>query len=297
MTPPDPGKAETLDDGLRRILAPNPGPMTHWGTNTFILGEGHVAVVDPGPASAAHLAAILKATQGETITHILVTHAHADHSPLARDLARATGAPVLGFGPPETGRSPTMEALAKDGRAGGGEGVDHAFHPDQTLGEGDRVSADGWNIDVLHTPGHFAGHLAFRMGDHVLSGDHVMDWSSSLVSPPDGDLRAFMETSERLAALQGVTFHPGHGNRIDAGPERLSWLIQHRLKRETAIREALGPSPQDLSTITRRVYTDIPPEMLPAAARNVLAHLIDLVDRNLATASPHLGFDAMFARN
>lgn len=294
MTAPDPGIAEELAPGLRRILAPNPGPMTHWGTNTYVLGEGRLAVIDPGPEGEAHLAAILGATRGEVITHILVTHAHVDHSPLARPLARATGAPVLGFGPAEAGRSAVMERLAAEGMAGGGEGLDAEFLPDRQLAEGDQVIGDGWTLDVLHTPGHFAGHLAFRLGEEVFTGDHVMDWASSLVSPPDGDLGAFMRTSERLRGLKAARFHTGHGNSIEDPKARLEWLINHRKDRGSAIRAALGPRPQSVSEITAKVYTDIPEKMLPAAARNVFAHLIDLVERNEARALPRLGLSAQF---
>ena len=277
------------------VLAPNAGPMTHWGTNSYILGRGRVAIVDPGPADPDHLAALLAATKGETITHILVTHAHLDHGPLSRDLSQVTGAPIHGFGPPEAGRSPTMQRLAQDGLVGGGEGVDIGFSPDIHLVEGDVVGDDDWQVEVLHTPGHFAGHLAFRWGDSALTGDHVMDWSSSLVSPPDGDLRAFMDTSERLRDLGLSRLYPGHGAPIKEPGARLGWLIAHRQSREAAILEALTEKPQGLTTLTRLVYTDISPEFLPAANRNVLAHLIDLTDRNLVRATPELGLEARFA--
>ena len=169
MTSPAPGIAEYILPNVRRVLAPNPGPMTHWGTNSYILGTGQVAIVDPGPDHPVHLAALLEATKGETVTHILVTHAHADHSPLARVLGDETGAPIYGFGPPTAGRSATMDHLADMGLAGGGEGVDPNFAPDQTLRDGDVVNGDGWKISTLHTPGHFAGHLAFQWDDLVFS--------------------------------------------------------------------------------------------------------------------------------
>lgn len=295
MHPPDPGNVKSPAPGLRCILAPNPSPMTHWGTNTFILGEGDVAVIDPGPEDEAHLQALIKATAGETITHILITHAHGDHSPLSRKLSERTGAPVLGFGPPEAGRSETMASLVRAGLAGGGEGVDAAFRPDQTIKDGDRVSGDSWSVDVMHTPGHFAGHLAFGFTEGVISGDHVMDWSSSLVSPPDGDITAFMDTSQRLLGHGAKQLFPGHGAPILQPAERLEWLIDHRKSRETAILNALSPVPQTIPAITAAVYVDIAPELLPAAARNVFAHLIDLVDRNLAEAIPKLSTEAKFS--
>lgn len=295
MSKPEPGRVDTLEPGIRRILAPNPGAMTHWGTNTFIVGEGNVVVIDPGPESEAHFDAILTATRGETITHVLVTHAHRDHSPLAKTIAARSGAPLLAFGPPEAGRTHTMAALAKAGLAGGGEGVDHFFCPDATLAHGDLISGDGWQIEVLHTPGHFAGHLAFRFGEAAFSGDHVMDWASSLVSPPDGDLAAFMRTSESLRDAGLRRLYPGHGPQIDNPADRLGWLIAHRLAREAAILGALDSRPLEIKLITTRVYSDISREMLPAAERNVFAHLVDLHERKLVRALPFLGLSARFA--
>lgn len=296
MTSPVPGIAEVILPNVRRVLAPNPGPMTYWGTNSYILGQGRVAIIDPGPDHPAQLTALLDATKGETVTHILVTHAHADHSPLARDLSDETGAPIYGFGPPAAGRSATMKYLAETGLAGGGEGVDPGFVPDHSLRDGDVVMGDDWSVKVLHTPGHFAGHLAFQEDDLLFSGDHVMDWSSSLVSPPDGDLGAFMRTSERLKTLKASLFLPGHGNPILAPKERLNWLIQHRKARELAILTVLGTAPSGIADITATVYHDVPAEMHPAAARNVFAHLIDLVERNLVVASPALGLEAGYAK-
>ena len=296
MSKPQAGLVRTVADGIRCILAPNPGAMTHWGANSYIVGEGQVAVIDPGPKDEAHLDAILRATAGEHVTKILITHAHADHSPLARILAGRTGATVLGFGPPEAGRNATMQGLAEAGLAGGGEGVDSLFRPDIQISDGDVVSGEDWQLEVIHSPGHFAGHLAFQMDDVVFSGDHVMEWSSSLVSPPDGNVREFMQTSERLARLGARRFLSGHGPDIQEPEERLSWLIKHRQARADAILDALGTSPQIVEEITRRVYTDTPPEMWPVASRNVFAHLIDLVERGWAKAHPELGLSAGFSR-
>lgn len=290
----DTGEVQEIAPGVRGLIAPNPGPMTHWGTNTFLLGEREVAVIDPGPDHPDHHAAILAAVGTAKVTHILVTHAHLDHSPLARRLAAETGASVQAFGTAEAGRSAVMQDLEASGLVGGGEGVDLTFAPDQCLSEGDRIESEDWQVDVLHTPGHFAGHLAFRSGDLIFSGDHVMDWSSSLVSPPDGDLTAFMETSRRLSSLDGVTFLPAHGGAIRDPRERLGWLIRHRETREAAILNTLGPRARSVAAITETVYTDIPQAMLPAAERNVFAHLIDLVERKLVRAEPRLALDAGF---
>jgi glyoxylase-like metal-dependent hydrolase (beta-lactamase superfamily II) len=294
MARPDYGVAEELEPGLRRVLAPNPSPMTHWGTNTYLVGDRDVAVIDPGPDDPGHFAALMAALAGARVQAVLVTHAHLDHTPLAGRLARQTGAPVLAFGPPDAGRSPVMTRLAREGLAGGGEGVDAAFRPDGTLADGESLEFGGYRLDVLHTPGHFAGHLAFALGDIVLTGDHVMGWASTLVSPPDGDLAAFMATSARLRDRTDRVFHPGHGASVDDPAGRLDWLMAHRMSREAAILATLGSAPSLLRNITVRVYTDLAPPMLPAAERNVLAHLVDLVEKGVVRATPELSVSAGF---
>lgn len=294
--PPTPGVAEELEVGLRRVLAPNPSPMTHWGTNTYLIGTREIAVIDPGPDDPAHLEAILAATRGARLRHILVTHAHRDHSTLAPRLAAATGAPVLGFGPPEAGRSAVMQRLAAEGLSGGGEGVDAGFAPDATLSDGERLAGPNWSLTAHWTPGHFAGHLAFAWEDRVFTGDLVMGWASTLISPPDGDVAAFMTSCASLKALGARVFHAGHGAPIANPADRLDWLIDHRRQREAQILDALGPTPQGIGTLTRRIYTDTPPALLPAAERNVFAHLIDLTERSLITATPRLTTTARFSR-
>lgn len=272
------------EPGLRRVLAPNPSPMTFRGTNTYLLGRSEIAVIDPGPDDPAHLEAILGAlTRGQRITAILVTHSHLDHSPLARPLAQATGAPVLASGPSDWGRRPAMQALAEAGVVGGGEGVDLAFRPDRRIGEGDMVSGDGWTVEVLHTPGHMANHLAFAWNRALFSGDLVMGWATSLISPPDGDLTAFMTSVARLGARGDRVHYPGHGDPVADPAARCAELLAHRRTREAQIREALaGLEAASAAELAARIYTDVPRALLPAAERNVLAHLIDLVERNQA---------------
>jgi len=301
MTPQDDeiapatGRPETLAPGLRRIVAPNPSPMTFWGTNTYLLGETDLAVIDPGPDSAPHLEAILEALRpGQRISHVLVTHAHRDHSPLARPLAERTGAPVLAFGGPEAGRSAVMARLAAAGMAGGGEGVDAAFAPDTTLADGAEIAGAGWRLTALHTPGHFGGHLSFAWGRALFSGDHVMGWASSLVSPPDGDLTDFMASCRRLAERDWEVFHPGHGAPVAKPAARLEWLIQHRLSREAQILAALAEAPLDATALARRLYVETPPALLPAATRNVFAHLVDLASRNRVAPEGPLAVEAAF---
>jgi hydroxyacylglutathione hydrolase len=282
---------------IRRVLAPNPSPMTATGTNTWIVGQGDVAVIDPGPDHAGHLAAILAALgPAERVTHIVVTHAHADHSALAPDLARATGAAVLGFGAAEAGRSPAMQALAASGLAGGGEGVDTGFSPDARLADGDVVAGDTWQLRVLHTPGHFAGHLSLALDDTLFSGDHVMGWAPSLISPPDGDMGAYMASLARLQGHPWGRFLPGHGGTVEDPATRLADLVAHRRGREAAILAVLSGTALALPDIVARVYADTPAALHPAAARNALAHLADLAARDLVYGSPQVSPSAIFRR-
>ncbi|WP_264213341.1 MBL fold metallo-hydrolase [Leisingera thetidis] len=292
---PQPGPAEELEPGLRRILAPNPSPMTYRGTNTYVIGTSGLAVIDPGPDSAAHLAAILAAVQpGQLITHIIVTHSHLDHSPLSRALSTATGAPVYAFGGPEAGRSGVMSRLAVRGLAGGGEGIDTAFVPEITVSDGEIVHGNGWQMEVIHTPGHLGNHIALAWGDACFTADHVMGWASSLVSPPDGDLTDFMASCRRLRQRSWRVFYPGHGAPVGDPAGRLDWLIAHRESREAAILEALARAPATARTLAEQIYTDTPPALLKAAERNVFAHLVDLTGRSLAAPQGPLSASAVF---
>lgn len=266
---------------LRTLLAPNPSPLTFRGTNTYLLGSGQVAVIDPGPEDDRHLAAILAALDpGEAITHILVTHSHRDHSALAPRLSAATGAPIYAYGTATDGRSPLMARLAAAGLQAGGDGLDTAFTPDHRLTDGTTLSGPDWDISALHTPGHLGNHLCFALGDWLFSGDHVMGWSSSVISPPDGDMAAYCAALERLLQTPWSRFLPGHGDPIPDPAKRLHALINHRRQREAQILATLAEGPADPMTITRRLYTDVAPTLLPAARQNVLAHLLDLQGKN-----------------
>ncbi|MFV0383615.1 MBL fold metallo-hydrolase [Paracoccus sp. (in: a-proteobacteria)] len=293
---PPAGVPEQMAPGIRRILAPNPSPMTHWGTNTYLVGDRDLAVIDPGPDLDAHLEAILAAVPaGGSVSHILVTHAHLDHSPLAPRLARETGAPVLAYGDAGAGRSAVMQGLAGAGLIGGGEGVDAGFAPDRCLTDGETVHGTGWTLSALWTPGHFGNHLCFACGDSVFSGDLVMGWASSLVSPPDGDLTDFMTSCQALRARAPRVLYPGHGAPVTDPAARLDWLIGHRRSREAAILTHLRTGPLDIPTLSRGIYTDIPAKMMPAAERNVLAHLVDLQGKGVVLAAPELSVDAVFS--
>jgi glyoxylase-like metal-dependent hydrolase (beta-lactamase superfamily II) len=272
---------------LRTILAPNAAPLTFRGTNTYILGSGRVAVIDPGPDLPTHLEAIRAALDpGEAVSHILVTHPHRDHSALAPALSAATGAPILAFGTATEGRSPLMHSLAAAGLTAVGDGLDHAFLPDQRLTDSESLTGPDWQITALHTPGHLSSHLCFSAGDWLFSGDHVMGWSSSVISPPDGDMRAYMDALHRINRPDWALFLPGHGDPIPNPQDRVGALITHRNNREAQILAALRTSPADADTLARRLYADLPPQLLPAARQNVLAHLIDLQEKN-RVGTPH----------
>ncbi len=292
---PTPGIAERLAPGLRRVLADNPSPMTYWGTNTYLVGSRDIAVIDPGPDDPAHLAAILAALEpGQRVSHVLVTHSHVDHSPLAHRLARKTGTRVHAFGPSGAGRSDIMTRLAAAGLEDAGEGVEAGFAPDVTLDDGDVIEGGDWTLEALWTPGHLGNHLSFAMGDTVFCGDLVMGWASSLVAPPDGDLTDFMASCRRLRDRGGKVFHAGHGAPITEPMARLDWLIAHREGREASILDALRTGPADARELARRIYTETPEALKGAAARNVLAHLIDLYRKNMVAPAGPLTATALF---
>ncbi|MBO9452692.1 MBL fold metallo-hydrolase [Tropicibacter sp. R16_0] len=294
---PPVGQPIQLAPGVRRILAPNPSPMTYRGTNTYLIGDRELAVIDPGPTSPEHLEAILAALEpGQSISHIIVTHTHVDHSPLAAPLAARTGARIWAFGGAEDGRSAVMSELAQAGLAGGGEGIDTGFRPDVTVAEGEVIKGDGWDLEVIHTPGHLGNHIALALGDVCFTADHVMGWASSLVSPPDGDLTDFMDACARLRARNWSVFHPGHGAPIDDPAGRLDWLIEHRLMREAQILTALDQGPATARGLAELIYTETPPALLPAAERNVFAHLVDLFGKSQVKPAGQLSATAEFSK-
>ena len=289
------GQVEQFEPNLRRILAPNPSPMTFWGTNTYLLGSRKIAVIDPGPNSATHLNAILKALlPGQCITHILVTHSHIDHSPLASQLSEITQAAIYAFGSSYDGQSETMKSLVKQGYSSGGEGVDSTFSPHRRVQEGDLISGDNWQLGVLETPGHFSNHVCFSWNDALFTGDHIMDWASSMVSPPDGDLGDFMKSCHKLLKSNWRIFYPGHGNPVFEPRNRTKWLINHRMSREVQILDALRSGSENPYNLAKKIYTDTPRDLLGAAARNVFAHLIDLRERGLVECEHPFGFDSFF---
>jgi len=294
---PPVGRPEPLAPGLVAVTAPNPGPMTFTGTRTYLLGGRELAVIDPGPADPAHLDAVAAAiAPGARVRAVLVTHGHRDHSAGAAAMAARLGAPVFGFGRPV--RSETMERLAAasgDG-LGGGEGIDRDFAPDVVIGDGDEIGGEGWRLRAVHTPGHLGDHLcyAWAEGDALFSGDTVMGWATTLISPPDGDLGAFLASLARLAARRDSVFFPGHGAPVRDPHGMIAWQRAHRAEREAQIRAALAAGPSDVAGIVARVYPVLDPSLAAAAARNVLAHLIDLNERGIVASRGPLGAGSVF---
>lgn len=258
----------------RRILAPNPSPLTGPGTNTFLIGRDQVAVIDPGPDDPDHLAAIIKAADNR-ISHIFVTHAHRDHSAGAPQLSQMTGAPMFAFGDAFAGRSPIMRQLAETGLVGGGEGLDMDFRPDILLSDGQAVETPDWTLRAVHTPGHSGGHLSFQLDDLLFCGDIILGWSSTLISPPDGDLADYFRSLDTIQALQPTRLLPAHGDPVETPAQRLNELGAHRRERTAQILTALRQAPGNADDLAQRIY-DVTPQLMPAAARNVLAHLVAL---------------------
>jgi glyoxylase-like metal-dependent hydrolase (beta-lactamase superfamily II) len=282
-----------ITPAVHRLRAPNPSALTGTGTNTYIVGTETLAIIDPGPCDAAHLSALIAAIRGRPVAAILVTHAHRDHSALAPDLAHATGAAVLAHGTAADGLNPRLAAL---GLPGTGEGLDTSFTPDSRLTDGDTVSGPDWTLTVHHTPGHLGGHLCLALGDILFSGDHVMGWASSIVSPPEGDMAAYMASLHRLAATPWSQLLPGHGEPVTTPAARIAELIAHRQGREAQILAALATGPATPARLTEAIYQDTPTHLWPAAERNVLAHLLDLAERNRVAARPALAANAEFHR-
>ena len=269
------GRLETVAPGIRRIVANNPGPFTFRGTGTYVIGEGEVAVIDPGPDLAEHVAALLAGLSGERITHILVTHTHRDHSPAAAAVKVATGAPTYGFGPHAGGRR---------GEASVEEGGDWDFTPDIVVKDGDEIAGTGWRFEAVHTPGHTSNHLCFALPDRgiLFSGDHVMGWSTSVIAPPDGDMAAYMASLDKLLLRSDAVYWPTHGPAITEPHEHVRAFIAHRREREAGVIACLDAGVGRIDAMVERLYVGLNPNLRRAAGRSVLAHLVDLIARGIA---------------
>jgi len=256
-----PGKVVQVSGLVRRVTAPNPGAMTGPGTNSYILGREALAVVDPGPESAPHLAALLDALEGR-LKWILCTHTHRDHSPCAHALKQETGATLLGF-----------PSVPDDGRQ------DTAFRPDQALVDGEALESGEFTLRAVHTPGHASNHLCYLLEGHGLlfTGDHVMQGSTVVISPPDGDMSHYLASLERLLTLDVKAFAPGHGRVIETPQEEVRRLIAHRLKREQKVVDAMArKNPATLDDLVPLVYDDVSQRLHAAARRSLHAHLLKL---------------------
>jgi glyoxylase-like metal-dependent hydrolase (beta-lactamase superfamily II) len=259
------GKAQQVSPLIRRVVANNPGAFTYLGTGVYIIGQGEVAVIDPGPDDPVHLEAILAATEGETISAILVTHTHIDHSPLARPLALRTGATVFGM---------------PDASAGGGD-EDHEgdFKPDVVIEDGQRITGPGWTLQAIHTPGHVSNHVCYALEEEnaLFSGDHIMGWSTTVVSPPDGDMSDYYASLDKVAVRGFSTLWPTHGPPITDPAPFISAYRAHRQAREQQILDALKSGPQTIAQMVPVLYAAVDSRLHPAASRSMLACLIHLV--------------------
>jgi len=263
-----PGEAVRLNEAVVRITAPNPGAMTGPGTNSYIVGGEELALIDPGPESDAHREALLRAV-GNRLKWILCTHTHLDHSPGTRAIRTATGARTAGYA-----------TVPRDGRQ------DTAFAPDRPLREGDTIEVGGLHLRAIHTPGHASNHLCYLLEEQRLlfTGDHVMQGSTVVISPPDGDMQAYLASLERLLALDIAAFAPGHGQLIDTPHDEARRLIAHRLKREQKVIDAFSErNPATLDELLPVVYSDTSPRLHPVARRSLEAHLIKLAREGRAT--------------
>lgn len=273
-----PGRLQQLEPGIARVLADNPGAFTHTGTWTHIVGERSLAVIDPGPDLADHLAALLAAIAGRPVEAIVITHNHRDHSPLAPALQAATGAPIVG----------AAAIAVADGGVRAEDGFDLAYAPDRVLADGERLEGADWALETIATPGHTSNHLSFALNLNgvptgaLFPGDHVMGWSTTVVAPPDGDMTAYMASLEKLLGREDDRIYfPAHGDPVDNPRRLVRGLLGHRKQREGQILRLLDADVHAIGDMVARMYVGLDPRLVPAAQRSVLAHLLDLRGRGL----------------
>jgi glyoxylase-like metal-dependent hydrolase (beta-lactamase superfamily II) len=277
---------------VRRIVAPNPGPFTFTGTCTYVVGEGEVAVIDPGPDDPGHVAALIAALKAEKIATVFVTHTHRDHSPAARRLQAETGAEIVGCGPHASARD---LALGETNKLDAANDLDH--RPDRLLADGEAISGPGYSLRAVATPGHTANHLCFELAEEkaLFSGDHIMAWSTTIVAPPDGAMRPYLESLEKLRAFDHAVYWPGHGGPVTQPQRFLRALLHHRRLRETSILAALAGGPLAVQAIAERVYEKLDPRLKNAAALTTLAHLEDFAERGVVASAGAPSLSAVFA--
>ncbi len=270
------GEVVKLADGIQRVTAPNESAFTFRGTNTYILGEESVAVIDPGPIIDSHFDLLLRALKGRKVSHILVTHTHMDHSPLAKKLQEKTGAPMLAEGIHRASRELHLGEINLLDAAG-----DRDFKPDHILSEGEIVTGDGWKLETVLTPGHAKNHACFALvGRQMLfSGDHVMGWATSIVAPPDGSMSDYMSSLSKMVERSETIYFPGHGGRLEKAPEFVRALRAHRKMRETAVLSRIRAGDETIPEIVKVIYKDTDPRFHGAAGLSVFAHIEDLVQQ------------------
>ncbi len=273
------GQLEQQTPLIRRIVCNNPSHFTFNGSGTFVIGNGKVAVIDPGPADENHIDALLKSLEGETVTHILITHTHMDHSPGAKQLKAATGAKTYGYGPHGAGKQ--LEGVTVE--AGG----DMEFVPDVEIRHGDIIQGDGWTIECVYTPGHTSNHICFALKEEkaLFSGDHVMGWSTSVIGPPDGDMAAYMDSLELLLKRDDEIYWPTHGSPIKDPKPFVQAFIDHRLDRETQIVDAIRDGRSVITDMVEKMYADVDRRLYPAAANSVFAHILRMVSDGRVTCN------------
>lgn len=273
---------------IRRLLTDNPGPFTFKGTSVAVVGRGAVAVIDPGPDDPAHLDALREALKGETVTHILVTHTHRDHSPAARTLKAWSGAPVYGFGPHGAGKA--EQGIVVE------EGGDMDFVPDVRVRDGDIIAGDGFTFECVHTPGHTSNHICYALREEkaLFCGDHVMGWSTTVVVPPDGDMGDYLASLRKLLTRDDAVYWPAHGGPIREPKSFVTAYLEHRLKREAQIIAALKDGVTAIPAMVERIYVGLDPRLKPAAGVSLLSHLLLLVKQGRVAAEGEPGLSGLF---
>jgi len=268
------GELEQLYPKIARVLCKNPSPYTYTGTGTYIIGDTSLAVIDSGPDMLEHGGALMRAVGNRTVSHILVTHTHIDHSPLSRWLSDQTGAPIYAYGPHGSGKSGGLDG--EDVEAG----ADKDFEPDHLLKDGDIIEGDGWTIRAIHTPGHTSNHVCFELVEEktIFVGDHLMAWATTVISPPDGDMKAYLASLEKLKGFDADRLLPTHGHAIDDPKAFIRGVIVHRKMREGQIMRRIERGMDTISVMVPDMYKDVDPRLHPAAARSVFAHIIAMVD-------------------
>lgn len=286
------GECDVLSPSIRRVVAKNPSAFTFTGTGTYILGKKRVAVIDPGPRDAAHIDAILAATQGEEISAILITHTHADHSPGAALLREHCDARTYGFGPHGAGKNTEDQVVVE-------EGGDMDFVPDEVVQHGDRVGTGDWEVECVYTPGHTSNHICYRLPKEkvLFTGDHVMGWSTSVISPPDGDMASYMNSLDLLLQYEDSTYWPTHGPAITKPQQHVRAFIEHRQERESQIIDQLKQGHHRIAEMVPHMYKQVDKRLHPAAARSVYAAILYMVERERLRCDGEITQQASFFLN